>query len=259
MTLPEPLQQDARSLPIGKTTADAYRAVFDHFPAFARAAFVPYLISLALWTLGLLVAESPFLPLLLSHLDVVPGTLFAVAWHRQILLGPAAGAPAFRPSWEARHWRFLAYSLAVMAVSYVPWAFPIATLGALVFVVFALVFYVLARFSFVFPAVAVDERYGFRHSWRHTEGHVWRLMATLVLAVLPLALLGGVVSAAGPMGKTLWAGGLSTALYYLTTGVWVTVLSIAFRTCTGWFPGPLVLSAGPGPKSSADSDFDDGA
>ncbi len=52
MTHPGPPQQAARSLPIGKTAAAAYRAVFGQLPALGRAAFVPYLISLALWALG---------------------------------------------------------------------------------------------------------------------------------------------------------------------------------------------------------------
>ena len=148
MTLTKLPQQDARSLPIGKTVADAYSVVFGHLPAFARAAFVPYLISLAVWALGLLAAGTPFLQHLLSLLDVVAGTLFAVAWHRQVLLGPGAGAPAFKPSWETRHWLFLAYSLAVMAVGLVPVVFSIITLVPVVFVVFPLMVYFLIRIIF---------------------------------------------------------------------------------------------------------------
>ncbi len=258
MTLPERPQQDARILPIGKTVADAYRAVFGHLPAFARAAFVPYLITLALALLAL-DAESSVLPLL-GLLDVVPFTLFAVAWHRQVLLGPRAGAPAFRPSWKTRHWFFLAYSLVVDVVGLVlPAVFLNVTLGPLVFVMIAIAFYIWIRINFVFPAVAVDERYGFRHAWRHTEGHVWRLMATIVLASLLPGLLLGTMAMTGVPINSYLAGGLSVALIYLITGVKVAVFSIAFRTCTGWVPGPLVPDAGPGPKSSADSDFDDGA
>ncbi len=275
MTHAEPRQQAVRSLPIGKTAATAYRAVFGHFPALARAAFVPYLISLALWALGQLAAGTPFLPHLLNLLDVVPAILFAVAWHRQILLGPDAGAPAFRPSWATRHWLFLAYSLAVTAFVYVVLtliqpavgraiglffdflhadqraAMPLSVLVTFL-VLFPLMFYFWIRFSFVFPAVAVDERYALHHAWRHTKGHVLRLMATLVLAALPLASLVVAVEA-GLMGKTLWAGVLEPvqmALYYLMIGLTVSVFSIAFRTCTGWVPRHL------GP--SAESGFEDG-
>jgi hypothetical protein len=50
-----------------------------------------------------------------------------------------------------------------------------------------------------------------------------------------------------------WAGGpwaVQTALFYLMVGLTVSVLSIAFRTCTGrtctgWVPGPLGPSAKP--------------
>ncbi len=264
MTHPEPPQQDARSLPIGKTAAAAYRAVFGQLPALARAAFVPYLISLVLWALDQLAAGTPFLPHLLSLFEVVPATLFAVVWHRQILLGPGAGAPALRPSWKTRHWLFLAYSLAVTAFGYVVvmliqpvagraiglfFGFLHADQGAAMalsglvtfLVLFPLMFYFGVRFSFIFPAVAVDERYAPRHAWRHTKGHVLRLMATFVLAALPLVLLSMLVVAvgAGLVGKTpravgLWA--VWTALSYLMIGLTVSVLSIAFRTCTGWVP-----------------------
>ena len=276
MTHPEPPQQAARRLPIGKTAAAAYRAVFGQFPALARAAFVPYLISLALWALGLLAAGTPFLPRLLSLLEVVPATLFAVAWHRQILLGPGAGAPALRPSWKTRHWLFLAYSLAVTAFGYVVvmliqpvagraiglfFGFLHADQGAAMalsglvtfLVLFPLMFYFGVRFSFIFPAVAVDERYAPRHAWRHTKGHVLRLMATFVLAALPLVLLSMLVVAvgAGLVGKTpravgLWA--VWTALSYLMIGLTVSVLSIAFRTCTGWVPRQV----GPGAESGVE-------
>ncbi len=237
---------------------------------------------MALWVLVLLAAGTPFIPRLLGLLEVIAGTLFAVAWHRRVLLGPGAGAPAFRPSWEARHWLFLAYSLGVTVIVYVVMLLispavglifdflragqgaAMALSGLVAFLLlFLLMFYFLMRFSFVFPAVAVDERYGLRHAWRHTKGHVLRLMGTLVLAAVPLALLSMLLAVllsmligavdAGLMGKTLWAGGLwavRTALYYLMIGLTVSVLSIAFRTCTGWVPRPL----GPGTVS----DFEDG-
>ena len=271
MTHPEPPQQAVRRMPIGKTAAAAYRAVFGHLPALARAAFVPYLISLALWALGQPAARTTFLPHLLNLIEVVPATLFAVAWHRQILLGSVAGAPALRPSWETRHWLFLAYSLAVTASVYVVLALiqpavsnaiglflgflhadkgaAMALSGLVKFLVlFPLMFYFWIRFSFVFPAVAVDERYGLRHAWRHTKGHVLRLITTFVLAALPLVLLSMLVEAvdAGLMGKIPRAGGLWavwTALYYLMIGLTVSVLSIAFRACTGWVPKQMEPNA----------------
>ena len=272
MTHPPPLQQTVRRLPIGQTVAAAYCAVFGHLPAFARAALVPYLISLALWVLVLLAAGTPVVPRLLILLEVVPATLFAVAWHRRVLLGPGAGAPAFRPSWEARHWLFLAYSLGVTVIVYVvilliPPAVALifgflhagqgaamALSGLVTFLVlFLLVFYFWIRFAFVFAAVAVDENYGLHHAWRHSKGHAPRLMAALVLAALPLMLLSMLVGAvgAGLMGRTLWTGGLwavQAALYYLMLGLTVSVISIAFRTCAGWVP----RQPGPSPESNVE-------
>jgi hypothetical protein len=117
---------------------------------------------------------------------------------------------------------------------------------------------VVARLSFVFPAAAVDENFGLRDSWRTTAGNAWRLIGAYLLAVLPmlaiafvLMLVGGTLLGVGGMmggaGGGNGGGGpmgigavlflaLAAAVNYIFAAVFVSLLSLAFRTCTGWVP-----------------------
>lgn len=136
--------------------------------------------------------------------------------------------------------------------------------------IFAGMCYVLARLGFVFPAVAVEESYSLRHAWQHTAGQGLRMTAALFAAGLPIALaqllltlllleglLGvslsemlqgasepgaqpAVPEAAGGEGPSLVAALffnlMAIALNFLSFAVLFSVLSLAFRTCTGWVP-----------------------
>jgi hypothetical protein len=301
------------TLPILATTGAAFRSVLlDNIRHFPRAALAPVLISLLLLLVqvrfGLLpdpeatpgpgepglggLPEPSFGRVLISLAGVVPYVVFAVAWHRLILLGPAAGQPSWLPSWRGRHWRFLGYMLAIGVIVFgaaMVLALGGSLLGGLLFgalsggeaaapgpgtrlavLLVSLVFMVaigwlLARLSFVLPARAVDERYGLRDSWNQTRGQGLRLLATFLLVQLLVAIPsllvvgllgtgGGVVGAINQMpsahfleAAVLFVGVLPLLLFgflasYLSTALGVTVLSIAFRTCSGWTAG-----AAPGP------------
>ncbi len=218
-------------------------------------------------------------------LGFVPYTIFGIAWHRVTLLGPAAGAPPLVPAWRQRHWRFLGYLAAVTLIGYgvtvmvfsiafsvVP---PAVQPGAevtprawsVVLVAGTLILaYVMMRLSFVFPAVAVDEAYRLKHSWTHTKGQGLRLLGALILTAIPILTLVGVVSAlfgdfpfadpaAPEAGMEAVIAENPVAIFvspvvmmvlnYLLMALVVSVISIAFRTCTGWVPalaGPPDLS-----------------
>ena len=123
--------------------------------------------------------------------------------------------------------------------------------------------YLALRLSFVFPAVSVDENYGLRLSWTHTRGQGLRLLCTVVLTSLPMLVLawavatflgaqlfpeieittGQVVPPAGDSdppssGLLLTAQLILYAINYVLMALLVSIVSIAFRTCTGWVPAP---------------------
>ena len=131
--------------------------------------------------------------------------------------------------------------------------------------------YVMMRLSFVFPAVAVDEAYRLRHAWTHTKGQGLRLLAAVLVTAIPMlaliwalsALFGAflfVETGAAPdqysaapealmesiIAENFLAIFISqvvmAALNYVLMALLVSVVSIAFRTCTGWVPA---LGGGP--------------
>jgi hypothetical protein len=136
--------------------------------------------------------------------------------------------------------------------------------------------YVMMRLSFVFPAVAVDEAYRLRHAWTHTKGQGLRLLAAVLVTAVPMLalmwalseLFGGFLvepEIAGQEGMsreakveafieenfvTLFVSQLViAALNYVLMALLVSVVSIAFRTCTGWVPA----AAGPPASNQEES------
>lgn len=229
------------------------------------------------------VALSPAmvaLNLLIIPLSFVPYVLFSVAWHRLILLGPEAGRPTLLPRWRQRHWRSLGYVILVILMGYglillaliplaIVWA--VVAIGAsgagstaLDLAIFAyllllltLLGYFYARWSLVFPALAVDEAFGLRDSWRLTRGQALRVMMAAVLVMLPYLLA---MLVAGPVyvgllavaGSAMGTGGMALsslvglsvllllfaylAIAYLGLALMVTLVTVAFRLVSGWVP-----------------------
>ena len=267
-----------RKLPIGATVSEAYGWVFGQLGLVFRAAVFPFTLSLALIVLSFSVPATSILSGLFLILGLVPYAIFGVAWHRLTLLGPAVATPPLIPGWARRHWRFLGYLAAValvsngVAITVMTLAFGVTGAAAnpilnavVVPGIFVFAIYIMMRFSFVFPAIAVDESYGLRHAWAHTKGQGFRLLGAVLLTMVPIVLLLWVVStifgafvfteAALPEGQgsappeaqlqafieqNLTAIFvlllLLSAINYILIALIVSVISIAFRTCTGWVP-----------------------
>ena len=226
MTMTPPPGPAAR-LPILETVAATFRSVLiEHIRALPRAALVPVLLSLILLLIQVRFGLGPTAPdgeaepglpfghFLISLASVVPYVIFAVAWHRLILLGPERGRPSLLPSWGSRHWMFLLYGIAlgivVMAVVLIL-AFGGILLGSVLFgagsggeadvgedtqgfavllAVFAMlsVGLLMARLSFVLPARSVDERYGLGDAWRQSRGQGFRILLIFALVQIVIAL-----------------------------------------------------------------------
>lgn len=202
-----------------------YRAVFkDHRGSFVKAAALPVLLSMALFFLGDWLAPNPeanpdiaaWLPSLVPMflLELVPVILFAVAWYRVVILGDAAPNP--RWTWGRRHWRFLLCGLLLLLSIYLFFMFgsglaiavimgldeawraaDVDTMITSCLAIFAatalfaspIVFYWVARLSFVFPAAAIDRAYKIAESWRDTHGFGIKLAVAFALGYVPIYLL----------------------------------------------------------------------
>nr|WP_316629496.1 hypothetical protein [uncultured Brevundimonas sp.] len=273
-------------MPIGETIRIAYASVFGQIGLVAKTAFLPFLISAVLVVPSFAARDSFALVVIVSLLRLVPYTLFGVTWHRLILLGAQIAPPVVFPGWQRRHWRFYGFALAITAVTTLLVAVVAQTSvglaggadpesagippGVLLTILIALLaaLYFMLRLSFVFPAVAVEEPYGLADAWRHTKGQGLRLMLLMFLTLSPVMLFGWMLIAlliapfTGPPGTgSVGASGgllaytLGTALGYLSLALSLSVISSAFRICTGWIPGAPPSVSGP---SGGDTPFQEG-
>ncbi len=288
-----PPREALRKLPVIKTVREAYARVFRNPRLLARASLMPFSLSIALIALGFSVPVTSSLGFLSAILGLLPYTFFGVAWHRLTLLGPVAGAPPLLPAWRQRHWRFLGYLLAVMLIGYgaIAMVFSLAFavvqpeieamsagLGLMIFAGTAILAFIMARLSFVFPAVSVDESYRLRHAWTHTKGQGLRLIGATLLASAPMValiwavsgILGALLIAApaavpgqdglppearaqafvdANLGALMLTQAIGAAINYVLMALMVSVISIAFRTCTGWVPAASGAVTPDGEKS----------
>ena len=288
-----PPREALRKLPVLKTVREAYVRVFRNPRLLARASLMPFSLSMALIALGFSVPVTSSLGILSAILGLLPYTFFGVAWHRLTLLGPVTGAPPLLPAWKQRHWRFLGYLLAVMLIGYAAIAMVFslvfaviqpgqeamsAGLGLMIFAGAAILAFIMARLSFVFPAVSVDESYRLRHAWTHTKGQGLRLIGATLLASAPMVALiwavSGILGAlllADPtavpgqdglppearaqafvdanLGALMLTQAIGAAINYVLMALMVSVISIAFRTCTGWVPAASGAVTPDGEKS----------
>ena len=110
-----------------------------------------------------------------------------------------------------------------------------------------LALYVVLRLSFVLPAVSVDESYRLADSWRQTRRQGLRLFLAMLLAVFPLWIVLTIVANLPQLeiSNSVSEPGSSDSLgfflalvvaNYLSIGLYVTLVSIAFRICSGWTP-----------------------
>ncbi len=290
----EPPPGPVALLPVGRTVADAYRFTLQHVGQVLVAALLPFTLSLTMSLLGAGLGGA--LGFVATLVDVFAYAIFAVAWHRALLVGEP---PRVLPQLGGRQLRFWLMSLLLVLIVTLLVGLPAMALsglaagggggpalGLIVIPLVLLAGYVAARFSFVFPAAAVDERFGLAESWRTTAGNAWRLIGAYLLALFPMIAvvfllmvvggsllgLGGMMGGPGGMGPGGGAPGiggpagvvfiaLMAVVNYIFAAVFVSLLSLAFRTCTGWVPdsGQAPPAAGPGPAPAPGHDAGDAA
>jgi hypothetical protein len=211
--------------------------------------FLPYTIFGVAWhrvtLLGPVAGMPPLVPALAQRHWRFLGYLMAVT-----VIGYAVTAMVF--------------SLALAVFRPVAMEMPLVWGIALIVGVLILA-YVIVRLSFVFPAVAVDEAYRLKHSWTHTKGQGFRLLGAVIVTAVPMLVLLWPVSwlfgmfifsetavptdqgSALPEAQmeafieqnlvAIFVSQVAIAvLNYLLMALLVSVISIAFRTCTGWVP-----------------------
>ncbi len=234
---------------------------FDSLSAYGRPesdhafAALPFGTILASWAYGFLIL-----------------VVFGVLWYRYVLLDRQVALKLSLGAFNAVFWRSCGYGLAAIAIALVGWlvaallagllnvlvisVFTIENpwLGVIVTMCLLLVLYlvpmaVLARISLTFPAIAVEQRLGFRQSWSRTRGAAWRMVGALLGIGLPSTLivyatyfgfLYGLfdINLLDPTQTTAlfdywWLSLALSPCFHLPLALTLTVVALAFRDLAG--------------------------
>jgi len=240
----------ADRLPVQDTVQQAFALLWRYRDEWLRLALAPVVLSFLL-AVFVFLTRNQGVGLIASFVNMAPLALFAVSWHRLVLLGPRAIAPGLALVWSARETRFfvraLLFTVGLSLVAAAP-AFLFARMmqgspsGALLLVAVALGLLLVAmRVGLAFPATALDRAYGFAQSWRDTAGCGLPLLGIVVLTGLPFAL--GVLlfhllatsiglARAAPYAMLF----VEQAAGYLATAAMATAVSLAYRRLAGGPP-----------------------
>lgn len=248
----EPPSGTVAPLPLWPTIATAYRLVVANAAALAKFATLPFILQLIVVDLANLL-EPPFDRIAWDAGLEVGWTLLGVAWLRHLLLMQSTKGRFF-PILTRRHLRFLGYSLLLAIIGLPVTFFPYLAeslpkdgywqetvwwtlyLGGL---------YIALRFSFIYAAVAVDERYSLSLAWQHTRAISQNLfLAVGVATVLPWQIFNHLSPlllnqlSEQPEAVLLAYSLIWNAALWLLQGTYLAVVVVAFREVTGWVPAP---------------------
>jgi hypothetical protein len=249
---------------------EAFRLVTGNLRALFDIALVPTMISVALTLVGRWMSGERMEPLeamAVKLVDFVPTAMFAVAWHRLVLLGPGAVAGTPGLGWTARERGYLGQFLLISAIPIIlhalfwillPWPVELSGTGALppgvesampVGLGFTITVIIALRLSFGLAAPSVDVAWTPHLSWRYGKGNgptilfaillmialgtIVKMMATAFLLAMAVAMFGAPLS----LGPWLVVTLIAETVAYVSIAPMVTVQALIFRALTGWAPG----------------------
>lgn len=280
----QPPEHAVQDLPVKAVSLMALNTITGNMPALVQMAAFPLLLSALITALSIPALESPMFSWLLSILAYIPHTLFAVAWHRRTLLGLSQPESTSISAWRRDHWQFLLKMIILLAICYgisligslpalmigivAPAITPILILGVLIAAL-----YVVARLSFVLPATAVGEAYSLDMSWKHTQKLGWSLIGAFLLLTVPFVIFILFITILAisnfftgmpttpeelkEFNSLLFIQNNGPALFFLQLVILtltyfpmaavISMLSIAFKVCTGWVPAQEKVDASEDP------------
>ncbi len=243
-------------LAVYATVGEAFRLTFRNFRTMLGLALAPMALAVllpAVMRLDLQTMASPELLIIHAVARLFLLSVFAVAWHRYLLLGTRdTGVPVqFWPGMRDVKY-FARIMLFLLPQEIILLAIEAQNLF-LVLLLLVITLFVAAPFAFAFPATAIDEYRGFGAARRALRGATMQLVGAILLSFVAITvlvfLLGGifgslVLASFGPGAMVSFFN----ALTFLTVGIPVAVVSVAYRRLvgtggTGWQTG------GPTPAS----------
>jgi hypothetical protein len=183
---------------IGASVRAAYATVFDNARLAVELAWLPLAILLGIEILAFLLGGGGLLGRALGGLIhavgfIVFSTVFAVRWHRFVLIGENIAVGLFPPGFAGFVVAAIKIGVAV-AVGYIVLAViavlpphiltvPLAVIGGIALALASV------RVSLIFPAAAVERPISLRQAWHLMTGNYWRLFACVLLCALPFGIV----------------------------------------------------------------------
>lgn len=203
-------QHTPTPLRLGPLLRKSTRVLAANHRSFIALALIPVLWktvfeTLSVWLYG---EESPLYRLSIGLvIEICLWTIFAVGMYRAVLIGSHVIGKIVHVRWGRREWLSLAYSLVLSAMSliglvialFIVWLLyqssavasfdspditPDTVDWAAAVLFFSAFVLISARFYFLFPAIAVDTKTGFRQSWAETKGVYLILVGATFLPLL---------------------------------------------------------------------------
>ena len=189
----------------------AYRAVFDRLQLVAEMALLPYLIVLATVLVALLMPGGIFGGVLAGLIHAIGfllfGAVFAVRWHRFVLLGETVSDGLIPSGWT----EFVLAGIKLGAIVFVGWivlvlvaalpphllTIPLTGIGGVALTLMAL------RVSLIFPAAAIGRPIRLQTAWEWIEGNFWRFFACSFAAYFPFVVVQMLISGLSRMFPSL--------------------------------------------------------
>ena len=251
--------------------SESFGFFFANLRLFFELVTIPWILSIVIRIVGGLLSESPLGAMVEKAVDVVPTTMFMVAWQRVVLLGPHRIDRLPGLGWSARETAWLVHLIKVAGMTFVLMAIFMITIGpmdpralqagaaadpdaarryalagplAFGFIVSLLL---ALRVSYGLAATAVDVPFSPRFSWAHSRGNAWPIIGALfvvyfggafvtaVAALLTHAIMRGFLQADEAAAVVSWTVAILVA--YGVAALTATVQAIIFRRLLGWREG----------------------
>jgi len=257
-------------LSVGEILSESFGFFFARLGLFFHLVTIPWILSLLLRVAIEAVVEPTLMSGLVGKLlDVIPTTMFVVAWMRVVLLGPERVDRLPGLGWSARETAFVVQLLQVAGITFVLLAAMFLVIGPIdpmtlgreaadpeaarreamatpLGAGFIASFLLALRVSFGLAASAIDLPWSPRRSWAYGRGSSWPIIGSLFLILLVGAMANAIaivvpfwltrrLGADGAAMIVTWT--VATLVSYGGTALLVTAIAVIFRRLTKWREG----------------------
>lgn len=258
-------------LSFSEVLSESFGFFFANIRLFFELVTIPWIMSIVIRIIGGLLTDSPIGAMVEKAVDVVPTTMFMVAWQRLVLLGPHRIDRLPGLGWSPRETAWLGHLLKVAGMTFMLMAVFMITVGpmdpralqagaamdpemaqryalagplAFGFIVSMLL---ALRVSYGLAATAVDVPFSPRFSWAHSRGNAWPIIGALfvvyfggafitaVAALMTHGIMRGVLRADEAAAVVSWTVAILVA--YGVTALTATVQAVIFRRLLAWREG----------------------